>query len=251
MPRPSRRRPALPRWLWIRSPVDSRVPIVQTASPIILSTGASTIEEIRQAVRWIQQEGNPRIALLHCITNYPTRTENANLNMIRDIQRAFPKLRFVNPLDAVTIPGTDRLVVVEQHGRLFSIPNEETGDKADLFADLKQYNPEVVECYGIAFHPRFPEQPYAFVWINLGWVLTVVFLPFATQLTAAYPAQNRLAIGVYLGTLALSSLFLTLVGLSPLYASLSHESVAGHTEAELAEGSIVLATELRFLPPAR
>jgi uncharacterized membrane protein len=51
----------------------------------------------------------------------------------------------------------------------------------------------------------------AFVWINLGWVLTIVFLPFATQLTAAYPAQNRLAIGVYLGTLALSSILLTLV----------------------------------------
>ena len=50
----------------------------------------------------------------------------------------------------------------------------------------------------------------AFVWVNLAWVLTIVFLPFATQLTAAYPAQDRLAIGVYLGTLALSSLLLTL-----------------------------------------
>jgi len=50
-----------------------------------------------------------------------------------------------------------------------------------------------------------------FVWVNLGWALTVVFLPFATQLTSAYPAYDRLAIGVYLGTLTLSSVFLCVV----------------------------------------
>ena len=48
----------------------------------------------------------------------------------------------------------------------------------------------------------------AFVWVNLGWVLTIVFLPFATQLSAAYPADDRLAVLVYLGTMALSSVFL-------------------------------------------
>ena len=47
-----------------------------------------------------------------------------------------------------------------------------------------------------------------FVVVNLGWALTVVFLPFATQLTAAFPADDRLAVGIYLGTLALSSVFL-------------------------------------------
>jgi len=50
-----------------------------------------------------------------------------------------------------------------------------------------------------------------FVWVNLGWALTVVFLPFATQLTSAYPAYDRLAIGVYLGTLTLSSVMLSVV----------------------------------------
>ena len=50
-----------------------------------------------------------------------------------------------------------------------------------------------------------------FVWVNVGWALTVVFLPFATQLTSAYPVSDRLAIGVYLGTLTLSSVFLTVI----------------------------------------
>jgi uncharacterized membrane protein len=48
----------------------------------------------------------------------------------------------------------------------------------------------------------------AFVRVNLGWVLTIVFLPFATQLAAAYPVDDRLAVAVYVGTITLSSVFL-------------------------------------------
>jgi uncharacterized membrane protein len=48
----------------------------------------------------------------------------------------------------------------------------------------------------------------AFVVVNLGWALTIVFLPFATQLAAAYPADDRLAVTVYVGTITLSSVFL-------------------------------------------
>jgi uncharacterized membrane protein len=48
----------------------------------------------------------------------------------------------------------------------------------------------------------------AFVVVNLGWVLTIVFLPFATQLAAAYPAHDRLAVAVYVGTITVSSVFL-------------------------------------------
>jgi uncharacterized membrane protein len=50
-----------------------------------------------------------------------------------------------------------------------------------------------------------------FVTLNLGWALTIVFLPFATQLTASYPVTDRLAVAVYVGTITLSSLFLTAV----------------------------------------
>jgi len=48
----------------------------------------------------------------------------------------------------------------------------------------------------------------AFVLVNLGWVLTIVFLPFATQLAAAYTARDRLAVGVYIGTITVSSILM-------------------------------------------
>ncbi|MDO6823299.1 N-acetylneuraminate synthase family protein [Marinobacter sp. 1_MG-2023] len=57
--------------------------------PIILSTGASELWEIQEAVSWIEEFGNP-VALLHCVLNYPTPDENANLGMIRGLLKAFP-----------------------------------------------------------------------------------------------------------------------------------------------------------------
>ena len=57
--------------------------------PIILSTGASHLYEIQEAVSWIEKHGNP-LALLHCVLNYPTPDKNANLGMIIGLKRAFP-----------------------------------------------------------------------------------------------------------------------------------------------------------------
>jgi uncharacterized membrane protein len=52
----------------------------------------------------------------------------------------------------------------------------------------------------------------AFILANFGWALTIVFLPFATLLISEYPATDRLAVGVYVGTITLSSVFLATVG---------------------------------------
>ena len=57
--------------------------------PIMLSTGASSLHEIQEAVSWIEKFGNP-LSLLHCVLNYPTPDENANLGMILDLKQKFP-----------------------------------------------------------------------------------------------------------------------------------------------------------------
>jgi len=57
--------------------------------PVILSTGASSLSEIAEAVSWIEKKGNP-LALLHCVLNYPTPDQNANLGMIMDLKTKFP-----------------------------------------------------------------------------------------------------------------------------------------------------------------
>ena len=61
----------------------------QFGKPIILSTGASYLWEIQQAVEVIEKNGND-LCLMHCVLNYPTPDENANIAMIRDLKRHFP-----------------------------------------------------------------------------------------------------------------------------------------------------------------
>lgn len=57
--------------------------------PIILSTGASDLNEIQDAINWIKPF-NVSLALLHCVLNYPTPDKNANLGMILGLKKAFP-----------------------------------------------------------------------------------------------------------------------------------------------------------------
>jgi len=64
--------------------------ICSFGKPIILSTGASDLEEVQDAVNWIKPFNVP-LALLHCVLNYPTSDENANLGMILGLKEAFPE----------------------------------------------------------------------------------------------------------------------------------------------------------------
>ena len=57
--------------------------------PIILSTGMATLGEIEQAVQTLENEGNQKIMLLHCISVYPPKMENVNLNNITMLQQTF------------------------------------------------------------------------------------------------------------------------------------------------------------------
>jgi sialic acid synthase SpsE len=57
--------------------------------PILLSTGASNLDEVKEAVSWINAFNLP-LSLMHCVLNYPTQDENANLGMIAGLKKEFP-----------------------------------------------------------------------------------------------------------------------------------------------------------------
>lgn len=62
--------------------------IAKFGKPILLSTGAATMEEIRQAVKTIKK-WNKQIIILHCTLCYPTADEDANFRIIQTL-RKFP-----------------------------------------------------------------------------------------------------------------------------------------------------------------
>lgn len=61
---------------------------------IILSTGMSTMDEIRQAVDIIlRHEKKENLVILHCNTEYPTPDEDVNLSGIDSLHEAFPDIK--------------------------------------------------------------------------------------------------------------------------------------------------------------
>jgi N-acetylneuraminate synthase len=60
-----------------------------TGKPLILSTGMSTMEQIRQGV---QAAGEKDLLLMHCTSTYPCEPEELNLKMIETLRREFPNI---------------------------------------------------------------------------------------------------------------------------------------------------------------
>ena len=65
--------------------------VAKKNKPILLSTGASNIDEISQAIQLLKKNNCTEIGLMHCILNYPTQNINANLSMITSIKNHFPE----------------------------------------------------------------------------------------------------------------------------------------------------------------
>jgi N,N'-diacetyllegionaminate synthase len=77
------------------------VPLLQavaaTQKPLILSSGLTTLAELRYAVgliqsAWIKQGISQQLALLHCVSSYPVPFEQANLKAIQTLHNNFPDL---------------------------------------------------------------------------------------------------------------------------------------------------------------
>lgn len=63
--------------------------IAKKQKPIILSTGMSSLEEVKEALEWIYETGNRKITLLHCTSEYPTREQDVNLNAMITMKNVF------------------------------------------------------------------------------------------------------------------------------------------------------------------
>ena len=97
--------------------------VARSNKPVILSTGASTISEIKSAIAILKKFGSGDVSLLHCMLNYPTKTNDAHLGAIRDLKRHFPELTIgysdhTQPSDCCLVQATALLLgasIIEKH----------------------------------------------------------------------------------------------------------------------------------------
>ncbi|MFC1644080.1 N-acetylneuraminate synthase family protein [Candidatus Omnitrophota bacterium] len=68
-------------------------PLIRTIArfkkPIILSTGASEVADINNALEVIHGEGNNAVALMQCTAKYPASLETINLKVIPDLKKRY------------------------------------------------------------------------------------------------------------------------------------------------------------------
>ena len=94
------------------------------------------------------------------------------------LQRAYPKLSFQAPVSIHRIPvskgsGPNRLVVIEQSGKIKSFVDDDDTEKSDLMIDLSNPLPKLSEltkgpkhnfnAFSMAFHPKFVENRFVYV----------------------------------------------------------------------------------------
>jgi sialic acid synthase SpsE len=63
--------------------------IAKQNKPILLATGASTMQEITNAIKIIKKSGNNKIILLHSIVQYPSPISEANIRAIYTLKNKF------------------------------------------------------------------------------------------------------------------------------------------------------------------
>lgn len=143
--------------------------ICKYGKPIILSTGASNLDEISKAVSWIERHGNP-FGLLHCVLNYPTEDKNANLGMILSLKEKYPNQligysdhtmpRDMKSLETATLLGAAILEKHFTHDK--SLPGNDhyhSMDKEDLKTFFKNLDRTLALCGSFQKKSLLFEQP--------------------------------------------------------------------------------------------
>lgn len=119
--------------------------------PVVLSTGLSDLYEIDKAVKTIEKTGNTQISLLHCISIYPPKMEDINLNNIYTLRKIYPEypIGFSDhtigtsiPLAAVAMGAA----IIEKH---FTLDKNMFGWDHKVSADFKEMQEIVKESENI------------------------------------------------------------------------------------------------------
>jgi pseudaminic acid synthase len=63
--------------------------VAKTKKPVIMSTGMIQLEELKESIQVLKNNGCPEIVLLKCTSTYPAEPQNTNLLSISDMQKQF------------------------------------------------------------------------------------------------------------------------------------------------------------------
>lgn len=121
--------------------------VARQRKPMIMSTGMASREEIGEAVATARRGGAADLILLHCVSSYPARYEQANLHTIADLAASFDVVAGLSD----HTPGTACAVaavalgacVIEKH---FTLRRAEGGPDAAFSLEPEEFKRLVQDC---------------------------------------------------------------------------------------------------------
>lgn len=140
----------------VASPEIMHFPLIKriskTKKPIIISTGMSTIKEIDLSYKYAKQLGIEQVALLYCVSNYPSKIEDFNLNNIKILKNKYKctiglsdhSLNNDIVFSAVSLGA----MIIEKHISLENIKTLDS-DFSIKGEEIKKYKEKIDQAYSI------------------------------------------------------------------------------------------------------
>jgi pseudaminic acid synthase len=121
--------------------------VARQGKPTIISTGMASLAEIQDAVATARNGGADGIALLHCVSSYPARVQDANLRTLPHLAEAFDAVAGLSdhtPGTAVAVASVPLgCCVIEKH---FTLSRADGGLDASFSLEPQEFRQLVADC---------------------------------------------------------------------------------------------------------
>jgi N,N'-diacetyllegionaminate synthase len=176
--------------------------IAHKRKPVILSTGMSTMEEIREAVDILRREGAKGIVVLHCVSSYPASPEDMNLKVMDTLQRVFGlPVGLSDHTTSIAIPVAAVALgacVIEKHLTLdkkLPGPDHQASLEPDEFTDMVRSIRDVEKALGSGVK-RFTDEEMANKKAARRSLVAAVNIPAGTVITEKMLSIKRPGTGL-------------------------------------------------------
>ena len=122
--------------------------IAQTKKPVIMSTGTSTYTEIKETLNFARSCGIKNPIVLHCISAYPAKSNQLNLNTIQEFKNKF---NVISGFSDHTLGNTSSIAsvalgssVIEKH---ITIDRNDGGPDSSFSLEPQEFKSLCKNCY--------------------------------------------------------------------------------------------------------